>query len=129
MPEIDDQDYIIIERKRGGFGPFIWGAAIGAGLALLFAPRSGRQVRSEIRDGVQRLRNQAEEAVRDAQRSVTDRYDDVRSDVRGRMEAARDAFEAGRQAAREARRGAAERLDPTTPPLDRVSDEELDTGM
>jgi gas vesicle protein len=129
MPELNEQDYVIVERKRGGFGPFIWGAAIGAGLALLFAPRSGRQVRADIRDGVQRLRDQAEEAVRDAQRSVTDRYDDVRSDVRGRVDAARDAFEAGRHAARESRRGPAEPARSANPPLDRVVDEELDTGM
>jgi len=129
MPEFDDQDYIIIERKRGGFGPFLWGAAIGAGLALLFAPGSGRQVRANIRDGVQRLRDEAEDAVREAQRSVTDRYDNVRSDVRGRMEAAREAFEAGRRAAREATRGPSEPEGPTAPPLDRVVDEELDTGM
>ena len=128
MPQIDDQDYIIIERKRGGFGPFVWGAAIGAGVALLFAPRSGRQVRADIRDSVQRLRDQAEEAVREAQRSVTDRYDDVRTDVRGRVDAARDAFEAGRRAAREARRAPGEPVS-TNPPLDRVADEELDTGM
>lgn len=130
MSEHDEQDYIIIERKRGSFGAFIWGAAIGAGVALLFAPRSGRQVRADIRDGVQRLRDQAEEAVREAQRSVTDRYDSVRTDVRGRVDAARDAFEAGRRAAREAsRRGPAEPVRPSNPPLDRVVDEELDTGM
>jgi gas vesicle protein len=129
MPEHDDQDYLIVERKRGGFGLFIWGAVIGAGLALLFAPRSGRQVRADIRDGVQRLRDQAEEAVREAQRSVTDRYDNVRSDVRGRVDAARDAFEAGRRAAREARRGPAEPARASNPPIDRVVDEELDTGM
>jgi len=129
MPDIEDQDYIIVERKRGGFGPFVWGALIGAGLALLFAPRSGRQTRAEIRDGVQRLRDQAEEAVRDAQRTVVDRYDTVRGDVRGRVDAARDAFEAGRRAAREARRGSAEPLSATTPPLDQVVDEDLDTGM
>jgi len=124
MPELDNQDYVIIERQRGGIGPFIWGAAIGAGLALLFAPRSGRQTRAEIRDGVQRLRDQAEDAVRDAQRTVTDRYDGVRSEVRGRVDAARDAFAAGRQAAQESRRGSA-----ASPPEGQLVDEELDTGM
>ncbi|NJD09025.1 MAG: YtxH domain-containing protein [Gemmatimonadetes bacterium] len=129
MPELDDQDYIIIERKRGGVGAFLWGAAIGAGLALLLAPRSGRQLRAHLRDGVQRLRDQAEDAVREAQRSVTDRYDSVRTDVRDRVEAAREAFEAGRRAARQAHSGPTEPDGPDTPPLDRVADEELDTGM
>jgi hypothetical protein len=76
-----------------------------------------------------RFEHGAEDAVREAQRSVTDRYDNVRSDVRDRMEAAREGFEAGRRAAREARRASNEPEGPTTPPLDRVVDDELDTGM
>jgi len=129
MPEHEDQDYIIVERRRGGFGPFFWGALIGAGLALLFAPRSGRQTRAEIRDGVQRLRDQAEDAMRDAQRSVSGHYDTVRDDVRGRMDAAREAFDAGRRAAREARRSAAEALHANNTSPEEEEDEELDTGV
>jgi gas vesicle protein len=104
MSDRDDAQYVLIERDSGGsFGSFVWGAALGAGLALLLAPRSGRQTRNEIRAGVQRLRDRAEDAVRSAQDGVTDRIDGVRSDVRGRVDAARDAFEAGRRAARETR--------------------------
>lgn len=104
MSERDDAQYVLIERNGGGsFGSFVWGAALGAGLALLLAPRSGRQTRNEIRAGVQRIRDRAEDAVRSAQDGVTDRIDGVRSDVRGRMDAARDAFEAGRRAAKETR--------------------------
>jgi gas vesicle protein len=134
MSHHEEQDYVVIERERGGFGAFLWGAAIGAGLALLFAPRSGEQTRAEIRGGVQRLRDQAEGAVRDAQRSVTERYDGVRTEVRGRVDAARDAFVAGRQAAREAGRragtgepGRYER--PAATGSHQLADEELDTGM
>jgi gas vesicle protein len=36
-----------------------WGAVIGAGLALLFAPRSGRQLRSEFGASVDGLRTAA----------------------------------------------------------------------
>ena len=67
------------------------------------APRSGLQTRNELRAGVQKLRDRAEDVVRSAQDGVTERIDGVRSDVRGRVDAARDAFEAGRRAARETR--------------------------
>jgi gas vesicle protein len=127
MSDRDDLDYIIIERKRGGFGAFIWGAAIGAGLALLYAPRSGRQVRDELRAGVTRMRDRAEDAVRQAQGTVTDRIDGVRTDVRGRIDAAREAFDAGRQAARDTR--TRPRPGVVMPPRDAVGDEGLDSEV
>lgn len=132
MSEREDLDYIIIERKRGGFGPFVWGAAIGAGMALLLSPRSGRQLREELRGSVLRARDEAESAVRGVQRSVTDTVGGVREDVRDRLDAARDAFEAGRRAARESSRHGSEpaaRPRPVGPPLDHVTDEDLDADV
>ena len=103
MSDHDDLPYIVIERRSAGVGTFLWGAIIGAGVALLFAPRAGDQTREELRSGVQRLRDRAEDAVRQVQTSVTDTIQNVRGEVTGRVDAARDAFEAGRQAARETR--------------------------
>ena len=37
----DDQPYIVIEKHSGGVGNLLLGVVIGAGVALLFAPRSG----------------------------------------------------------------------------------------
>jgi gas vesicle protein len=103
MADQDDLPYIVIERRSGGIGAFLLGAAVGACAALLFAPRSGEQTRDELRSGVQRLRDRAQQTVRDLQSSVTDTIDGVRTEVTGRVEAAREAFEAGRQAARDTR--------------------------
>jgi gas vesicle protein len=127
MSDRDDLDYIIVERKRGGFGAFLWGAAIGAGVALLYAPRSGRATRDELRAGVTRVRDRAEDAVRNAQGAVTERIDGVRGDVRGRIDAAREAYDAGRQAARETRTRS--RPGVVMPPRDAVADERLDTDV
>jgi gas vesicle protein len=103
MSDHDDLPYIVIERRSGGLGAFLWGAVVGAGVALLFAPRTGDATREEIRTGVLRLKDRAEDAVRQVQSSVTDTIDNVRGEVTGRVDAAREAFEAGRQAARETR--------------------------
>ena len=35
--------------KKGGFGKFIVGASIGAGLGLLFAPKKGSETRRELK--------------------------------------------------------------------------------
>lgn|SRR5690554_4935400 len=103
MSDHDDMPYIVIERRSGGLGAFFWGAIVGAGVALLLAPRSGEDTREELRTGVLRLKDRAEDAVRQVQSQVTDTIENVRGQVTGRVEAAREAFEAGRQAARETR--------------------------
>ena len=104
MADNDELPYVIIERRSGGAGAFLWGALIGAGVALLFAPRSGRETREGIRTGALRLRDRAEDAVRNVSDQVTETIGGVRGEVYGRVEAAREAFEAGRRAARETRR-------------------------
>ena len=101
----DELPYIIVERSESGVGvlPFLWGALIGAGAALLLAPRTGRETRAEITGGVRKLRERAEETVRGVQDSMTEAVDGVRETVTGRVNVARSAFDAGKTAARESR--------------------------
>jgi gas vesicle protein len=103
MAQHDEVPYVIIERRSGSATAFLWGALLGAGAALLLAPRSGRQTRDDIRSGALRLRDRAEDAVRSVTDSVNDAIGGVRDQVEGRIDKARDAFEAGRQAARQTR--------------------------
>ena len=44
----DEQPYIVIEKNSGGAGNLLLGVLIGAGVALLFAPRTGEETRSDI---------------------------------------------------------------------------------
>ncbi len=37
------------ERRSGGFGKFLTGVAIGVGLGILFAPKSGEETRKELK--------------------------------------------------------------------------------
>ena len=48
------------------------GGTIGAGLALLFAPQSGKKTRKEVRRYARRARSRAEEMASDVADSVTD---------------------------------------------------------
>jgi gas vesicle protein len=103
MADHDELPYIVIERRSGGLGAFVWGALLGAGAALLLAPRSGRETRDELRAGALRIRDRAEDAVRQVSDNVQETIGGVRGEIHGRIDAARDAFDAGRRAARESR--------------------------
>jgi len=99
-----DERTIIIERDSGGgAGAFLLGALIGAGVALLFAPKSGEETQKELREHADRLRAGAEERVRAASRQIEERLDEARSGVHDRVEKVKSAVEAGRTAARDAR--------------------------
>jgi gas vesicle protein len=51
--------------KRAGFGTFLRGALIGAGIALLLAPRSGRETRDMLSERGMEMRDKANEIVQD----------------------------------------------------------------
>ena len=116
-----DEPYIVIEKHSGGVGDFLIGALIGAGVALLFAPRSGRETRADIT----RRARAAQDRVRDVAEGVTDqvvdRFEGARSKIEEQIETARSAIvakkeqvsramEAGREAAYQARTDLERRL-------------------
>jgi gas vesicle protein len=114
MRDHDDLPYIVIERRSGGVTPFVWGALLGAGVALLLAPRSGQETQDEIRRSATRLRTGVEDRVTHARDSVTgavtrtrdlvtERVESVREAVESRAEQARNALDTGRRTARDAR--------------------------
>jgi gas vesicle protein len=98
-----EEGYVIIERRTGNFGTFVWGLLLGAAAALLFAPKSGRETRRELTDSVTRLRDQAEEKVHEVQRNVTDVVEDVRRQFEEGIDTARRAVDSGKEAARASR--------------------------
>src|SRR5450756_906925 len=108
------EPYVIVERREAGIGPFIIGLALGAGVALLLAPRSGEETRRGIARRARRAQDAAQDFVEDVSGTVADKFDEVRATVGERIEATLDAvddkkrrvssaFHAGRAAAREAR--------------------------
>lgn len=86
------EEKMVIIKQGGGFGTFLGGAIIGAALALLFAPRSGEEMRSMIGERgsemydkakyiAQDTRDRAQTAVSDARNKIEDTIQGVKSGV------------------------------------------------
>ena len=104
MRDHDEGPYIVIERDSGGgMGSFVLGALVGAGLALLLAPKSGVETQEDLKEQARKLRSAAEERVKEAQRQLEERLEGVRDGVQTRYEDVKDAVSAGRDAATDAR--------------------------
>ena len=110
----DDHPYIVIEKHSGGIGNLLLGVVIGAGVALLFAPRSGEETRSDIRRRARRAGDTARNVAEGVSDSVADTFESARTRVEQQILSARSAIElkkrqvtramdAGRAAAQEAR--------------------------
>ena len=60
----DERDVIVVERDGGGgIKWLVLGAALGAGLALLFAPKTGRELRRDLGRGIRGVRELADETL------------------------------------------------------------------
>jgi len=104
MRDHDEVPYIVIERGGGsGLGSFVLGALVGAGVALLLAPKSGEETQEELKERARELKSRAETRVREVQKQLEDRLDVAREGVQARVEGIRDALDAGRKAAGDAR--------------------------
>ena len=110
----DEGPYVVIERNEPGVSAFVMGIAIGAGLALLFAPRTGIETRRELQRRARRVGDQAQDFVAEVSDSVTERFNVARANVESRIDSAKQAVEikrrqvtnavdAGRAAAQQAR--------------------------
>ena len=110
----DREPYVIIERREAGVGSFLIGLALGAGVALLLAPKSGEETRRGLALRARGAQERAQDFVEDVSGTVADKFQEVRASVEERIEATLDsvdnkkrrvsnAFHAGRAAAREAR--------------------------
>ena len=113
MRERENVPHIIIERggMGGGVGPFLLGAILGAGAALLLAPRTGKETQREIKERASRLGEGAERVVRDLQHEFEERMDQARGEMMERVDAIRGAVDTGIEAAQHARSELEKRID------------------
>ena len=76
-------------------GATLLGGMVGAGLALLFAPRSGKETRDHIRDNVRQMQEDAHHQLDRAKSKVRKGMDDAK-DLKNRL--AEAAHNTGQQA-------------------------------
>jgi gas vesicle protein len=92
---------VVIERRGGsGLGVFLLGAAVGAGLALLFAPQSGDETRAQLRSTARKVKRRARAMVEDGREAVDDLASrgksaarDARAALEERLARHREAFD------------------------------------
>ncbi len=112
--DFDGEPYVVIQREDAGIAPFLFGAAVGAVVALLFAPRSGEETRQILVDRARDTSDAVRDRVADVADDVVGHVGRVRDRVADQVGAARgavrrqrrnviDAIDAGRSAAYEAR--------------------------
>src|ERR1041385_486492 len=101
--DYDDLALVVIERGGGsGIGTFLLGAAIGAGLALLFAPQSGAETRADIKRRARQAKDSAKRVAGEVSGRVTDTFHDARRRVEEQIDTAREAIQAKRDQVRDA---------------------------
>lgn len=114
MSEQEQQPYVVVERRASGVVAFLCGALVGAGVALLLAPKSGRETQADLKEGARRLREGTGERLTDLRDTLEERYDRTRDrvetqvgafrrNVADRQKKAGEAIRAGKDAARQAR--------------------------
>ncbi|HSM18458.1 MAG TPA: YtxH domain-containing protein [Gemmatimonadales bacterium] len=139
MKNQDDYDDVVyvVREQEAPLKYLFWGAAIGAGLALLFAPSSGTETRRQIRSKARRFRALAEEKydefedrladgssrvkefVEDGVEDLKIQAGELTDAVKGAGSTARDELERRLKDARARRRGqpeaeSAEEVEPVT---------------
>lgn len=77
---------------------FVAGAAIGAGLALLYAPKSGTEMRGTIADFTEDAVDKIKEYTKDAQEKIKSAIEDGKETISEKKSILASAIEAGREA-------------------------------
>ncbi|HEX9484423.1 MAG TPA: YtxH domain-containing protein [Gemmatimonadaceae bacterium] len=110
----DYRDPPIIIEKHNDIGTLLVGLLIGAGVALLFAPKSGTETRRAIRrtareagdavrTGVDEMTEKVGETLENARERVEEQIASARSAISAKKEQVSRAMDAGREAAQQAR--------------------------
>jgi gas vesicle protein len=80
------------------FLAFVMGAAIGGGLALLTAPRSGKETRDKMRDMADDVREKVKKIAEEAEARIKETIEEGREALKEKTEMVKTAVEAGKEA-------------------------------
>ena len=96
-----------MQEGRGRLGPFAiglcCGAVVGAAIALLYAPKPGVEMRRELADQTERLRQRANVQAERLRRRANELYTDASETFNQMVSRGREAIEVGRDAYRKTR--------------------------
>ena len=71
-----------MEKKKSGIGKFIAGAAVGVGLGMLFAPKSGAEIRKELKEKIEEIINKIKEIdVKEVRDSFLTKIEDIKAEL------------------------------------------------
>ena len=69
--------------KKNGWGKFVVGAGIGAGLGILFAPKKGSETRRELKEKADELISKAKDVkIEDVKELIEEKIDDLKNDIK-----------------------------------------------
>lgn len=69
-------------KKKGNAGKFILGALVGAGLGVLFAPKSGSETRKELKEKMSDLLEKAKSIdVEEVRNSISDKIEEIKQEL------------------------------------------------
>lgn len=88
--------------RMNNVGWFLGGLGLGAVVAILFTPKSGRETRTAILTGVDDGREYLASLGRDARQQISDLVDSGKKIVAGKKQQVNAAIDAGREAIHEA---------------------------
>ena len=70
------------EKKQGGLGKFLAGAAIGAGLGVLFAPKKGSETRRELKQKFDELVAKAKEIdIDEVKENIENKVEEIKAEL------------------------------------------------
>jgi len=71
------------KEKKSGIGKFLLGAGIGAGLGLLFAPKSGKETRQDLKEKMDDLIEKARNIdIDDVKATIEKKVNDIKEDLK-----------------------------------------------
>ena len=69
-------------KKKKGYGKFVLGALVGAGLGVLFAPKAGSETRKELKEKMSVLLNKVKEIdVEEVKESISLKIDEIKEEL------------------------------------------------